>query len=200
MNDPNDRSRRHWLAISLLVLGGVYLLTKASFETLGNFAPVMAFAFTGAVVMPKRFRIWAPLAVVLATDLILYGAQLFAHGSTLAKYALLLGAAFWGASLSSHISVLGTLGRVLVCSLGFYLVANTAAWLGTPAYAKTLAGWVQANTTGLPGFPPSLVFLRNALIADQVFSLLLLLAFNGESALKKWPILPWTPGRSALAN
>ena len=55
----------------------------------------------------------------------------------------------------------------LLASLMFYLIANTFAWSLSAGYAKTLAGWWQAQTTGLPQFsPPSWVFLRNALLAD----------------------------------
>jgi hypothetical protein len=62
-------------------------------------------------------------------------------------------------------------------SLGFYVFMNTVSWATSPApwaYAKTLAGWWQSQTVGLPipGAPPSILFLRNAMIGDLVFSLL----------------------------
>lgn len=193
MNQPRETSNQHWLAFILLFLGGAFLLVKSNFDGLANFTPVMAFAFTGAIVMPKRFRILIPLGLVLATDLMLYGSEAFAHSFVVVKYGLLFGAALWGASLNRQTSVFGTLGRVLGCSIVFYLVANTASWFGSPAYAKTFAGWLQANTTGLPGFPPSWMFLRNAIVSDQLFSLVLLLAFNWESARKQLPMLPWVP-------
>ena len=50
-------------------------------------------------------------------------------------------------------------GRVflgtLLGALLFYLVSNTVSWLTVPGYAKTIAGWVQALTVGLPGFAPT---------------------------------------------
>ena len=60
-----------------------------------------------------------------------------------------------------------------LASLIFYAVSNTLAWAvssGIFAYTKTLAGWWQSQTVGLPGFMPSYLFLRNALIGDLIFS------------------------------
>jgi len=53
--------------------------------------------------------------------------------------------------------------------VAFYLVANTGAWISSPAYAKNIAGWWQSQTVGLPGFPPSYYFLRNGLIGNLAF-------------------------------
>lgn len=52
----------------------------------------------------------------------------------------------------------------------FYLVTNTFAWLTMPAYAKTLAGWIQALTVGLPGFPQTWEFFRNTLSSGGLFT------------------------------
>ena len=48
-----------------------------------------------------------------------------------------------------------------------------------------MSGWVQALTTGLPGFPPTWVFLRNSLVSDLGFALVLLLAHNAEAKLRQ---------------
>jgi hypothetical protein len=37
---------------------------------------------------------------------------------------------------------------------------------------------VQANTTGLPGYPPAWLFLRNGVAGDLFFAAVLLLAFD----------------------
>ncbi|MDA7525871.1 hypothetical protein N8525_01795 [Verrucomicrobiales bacterium] len=62
-------------------------------------------------------------------------------------------------------------------TLAFYVIMNTVAWLTSVApfaYAKTVAGWWQSQTVGLPipGAPPSYFFLRNALIGDLLFTVL----------------------------
>ena len=61
-----------------------------------------------------------------------------------------------------------------LATLGYYVVSNTVAWASSVpphAYAKTLAGWWQSQTVGLPGFVPSYLFLRNALVGDLLFTL-----------------------------
>ena len=51
------------------------------------------------------------------------------------------------------------------------VVTNTASWLTTPGYAKTLLGWWQALSVGLPGYPPTWLFFRNAMVSDAGFTL-----------------------------
>ena len=63
-------------------------------------------------------------------------------------------------------------GATLVGSCLFYLITNTATWISTADYAKTLAGWWQALTIGLPGFPPTLLFFRNTVLSDLFFTAL----------------------------
>ena len=43
---------------------------------------------------------------------------------------------------------------------------------------STLAGWLQSNTTGLPGYEPSWLFLRNGIAGDLFFGLVLLLVLD----------------------
>lgn len=181
----------------LLALGVAYLLLKGDLGSLANFAPAMAFAFTGAVVMPERYRFWAPLAMVFLSDLLLataggFGAAFILNGGIIVKYLALGAAAFWGSRLKNA-SVLGILGRVTACSIGFYFVSNTFAWLTLPGYPMNLAGWVQANWTGLPGYLPSWMFLRNALASDLIFSVILLVAFNWEASSKRVRTFAWLP-------
>jgi hypothetical protein len=61
----------------------------------------------------------------------------------------------------------GVLGALI-----FYLLTNTLSWLEMPQYARTLAGWIQALFTGLPGYPPSWEFFRNTLLSGAVFTAL----------------------------
>ena len=39
-----------------------------------------------------------------------------------------------------------------------------------PGYPKTLAGWLQALTTGLPGYPPTWTFFRNSFLSGGLFT------------------------------
>jgi Family of unknown function (DUF6580) len=64
------------------------------------------------------------------------------------------------------------LGASVLGSIAFYLITNTGDWLMEPRYAKTGAGWLQALTTGLPGYPSTLLFFRNTAASDLLFTLL----------------------------
>lgn len=61
----------------------------------------------------------------------------------------------------------GILGALL-----FYILTNTLSWLVYPGYAKTIAGWIQALFTGIPGYPPSWEFFRNTLLGGGLFTAL----------------------------
>lgn len=75
-------------------------------------------------------------------------------------------------------------GSVVVC-LVHYLLANTYAWATMPEYEKSLAGWWQSQTIGLPGpFPPAIAFLRNALVGNGVWCLFAALVWRWQAELK----------------
>jgi hypothetical protein len=67
-------------------------------------------------------------------------------------------------------------------------VTNTAAWLYLP-YAKSMAGWIQAITIGLPGYPQTWEFFRNTLLSGGLFTGLFVgamkLTESAESAREK---------------
>ncbi len=56
--------------------------------------------------------------------------------------------------------------------LFFYVVTNSLAWIGNANYAQTAAGWVQALTVGQAGFLADVVFFRNSLLSDALFTAL----------------------------
>ena len=60
-------------------------------------------------------------------------------------------------------------------------------------YAKTFAGWVQALTTGLPGYPPTIAFFRNTVISDTLFTAIFI-------ACMAWQPRMSAPERVALAS
>jgi hypothetical protein len=75
----------------------------------------------------------------------------------------------------------------------FYGVTNTLSWLRDPAYAKTLAGWWTALTTGSAGWPETWKFLRNSLLSSALFSALFAVAWSqtpSESPLEKGECTP----------
>jgi len=113
------------------------------------------------------------MATIIVTDLLLnsfvYNEPLLLPGSisiwmSLGIFVVL---AKWLARRRSYGRVfLGT----LIGALLFYLVSNTISWIANPAYVKSVAGWIQALTVGLPGFPPTWVFGLKSLLGTGLFT------------------------------
>ncbi len=177
-----DSSRSAWPRVSwiaaLLLLTVGYRIGAADSESLANTAPLMAACFGGGLLLGWRFC-WVPALLLLVGDLFLG----LSHGTGVGVYTLTSGLAYTGsaclgAAVGRRAKTNGgrwwmMLGGTLACSVLFYLLGNTWAWMASPGYAKTLAGWWQSQTVGLPGpYPPSLYFLRNALIGDSIWCLL----------------------------
>jgi hypothetical protein len=147
-------------------------------EWLPNFSPMAALCLCGAAFLPPRLAIAVPLVALLGTDLVLnahYGFPLFTI-EFLGKTVAFAAVAALGWKLRKNARAAVILPAVFAGSLFFYIATNTASWLTLtePGYAKTAAGWWQALTIGLPGFPPTWVFYRNTLISDMLFAALFL--------------------------
>ena len=185
------------MALLLLLVAVVLRLVGNHFvEALPSVSPLMALAFVGAMYFP---RVWgwliAPVAL-LATDVAFLGinqrtdgsGQLFTVWTVVAFVffaAVYAGASAFGVWIARHKSLPKILAGSVVCSVVFYVAANTYAWFYDAfvvhlagGYAPTLAGWLQSNTTGLPGYEPSWLFLRNGIAGDLFFGLVLLLVLD----------------------
>jgi len=162
------------------ILAGYY---GAENSWLLNFSPLAALALCGPLVFPRRVALILPLAVLCASDLVLnahYGASLIT-GEMLARYVALALVALLGLRLRECRRLGVFLSASVAGSTGFYLITNTVSWATAPEYAKTVAGWVQALTLGVPGYPPTWMFFRNSLVSDAGFTL----AFVGCLALAR---------------
>lgn len=150
-------------------------LGSGDFAWMHNFAPVAAVALCGAVYLPRRAAFVLPLAMLFLSDLILnvfhYHQPLFTF-DILPRYAALALIAAIGFTLRHQRRLPVLLGASLAGSLLFFVISNTGSWLYEPAYAKTFAGWTQALTTGLPGFPSTWWFYRHTLLGDLFFTAL----------------------------
>ena len=137
----------------------------------------------------------APLAVLGLTDAALtalYGWQpplnpgdwTAAVLGWVARYGVLFLLAWWAlrARRGGGDKALTLLGVTAADSGVCDLVTNTLAWLTLGGYARTFAGWAQALTVGLPGYLPSWIFFRNALVSDLLYSTLLLVALRLSSS------------------
>ena len=148
---------------------------SADFSWLHNFAPLAAVALCGAVYLPRRLAFALPLAMLFLSDLVLnvfHYHQPLLTAEILPRYLALALIAALGFSLRGHARLGTLLAASCVGSLIFYVVSNTGSWLYEPAYAKSFAGWLQAMTIGLPGFPPTWWFYRHTLLGDLFFTLL----------------------------
>ena len=140
-----------------------------------NFSAAYAIAFCGAVYFSGAMAWWLPLGTLLLTDIALN--IFYYHAPVVSWYMLVKTLAFVGiVALGKFFTTrdhwLKLLGGGLLGAILFYLITNTASWLSEPGYAKTLAGWIQALTTGLPGFPPTWEFFRSSLLSSGLFTAL----------------------------
>lgn len=199
--DYRSSSARFLWVPFVLVLAALVLrcmkLASPGMNLLPNFSPWMALAFTGTLIFSRRSLPWWswPL-MLLGVDLAFMGSKLWSWqgGGGLeifATYGLYAFAALVASRLRGRASIGQSLLGVAACSILFYILTNTLSWWVMPEYSKSVAGLVQALTTGVPGFPPTWTFLRSSLLSDLGFSMLLLAAFNAEAHLRSAPRIRW---------
>jgi hypothetical protein len=164
------------VALLLIVLAALYRILPTMDLGLANFSPVMAIAFCGAVYFRKRVMWLIPFLALALSDL--YIDQFYAreYGFTwplsgvIARTACFAFALVIGAWVAKRKSWLSLLNGSLIGAIVFYLVTNTQSWAADAFYAKTLAGWWQALTVGHPEYPPTVLFFRNTLFGDLMFT------------------------------
>ena len=181
----------------LLILGCVVLrlIDNAYPEMLPNVSPLMALAFVGAMYLPRKWG-WAagPIALLLTQAAFLEinyktdGSGVLFSGWTVIGFlvgaVIYAGASAFGLWIARRKSLVKILAGSVLCSFVFYVATNTYSWfydgiVHLPnGYATTWAGWWQANTTGIPGYDPAWLFLRNGVAGDLFFVLVLLLVLD----------------------
>ncbi len=137
-----------------------------------NFSAAYALAFCAGVYFPRGL-VWLPFGTLLLTDILLNifyyhtpAVSVYMLGNYVA-YLLLMGLGRMHSPKSSWVKLVtgGLVGPIL-----FYLVTNTIAWIQDPHYKLTWAGWLTALTTGVPGWPPPWMFLKNSLLSGGLFT------------------------------
>jgi hypothetical protein len=161
-------------ALALLLFGIFFrvLRVEVAPEVLPNFSPLMASALCGALFLPGWIGLVVPVAALVLSDLVLnlhYGEPMVSAQLLWTLPGYLVAVAI-GWSLRGRPGLLPVLGGTLAASVFFYVVTNTGSWLGLSSYQQTLAGWLQALTVGLPGYPPTWTFFRNSLAGDLLFA------------------------------
>lgn len=165
----NDK-RHLWLPVLLML---ALALTRWPGLLPMNFSAVYALAFCAGVYFPRRLAWWLPMVTLVVTDVLLnvfyyHFPVINAHFvASLIGFIVLIALGRCFRPNSRFVSLLGggLLGAIL-----FYLITNTASWLFDPGYVKTLGGWIQALTTGLPGLPPTWEFFLRTLLSGGLFT------------------------------
>ena len=160
------------IAVLYRVVMGPFVQLESAW--LANFAPLAAIALCSAAYFPARYKFAVPLLLLLVSDIILnlhYGASLL-NPLIIGRYLALILIGVLGVALQNRASIKTMLPASLAGSLLLYLVANTFSWLSDPGYVKNLAGFIQAQTIGLPAYSstPTWMFLRNSVVSDLIFT------------------------------
>ena len=172
------------LALALIAAAAAYRVGAVFVPELSNLSPIMALAFCGAAYLERRSLWLVPFVALVASDVWIdrYYATQYGYtwelGGALLRIACFAAALGVGAWVSKRRTALNLVGGTLACSLLFYLVSNTAAWLGDAYYTKTAAGWVQAMTVGHTEFLPTVWFFRNTIIGELLFTGVFALAMS----------------------
>jgi hypothetical protein len=163
-------------AIAVLVLAAGWRVATLHSPALSNFSPIMALAFCAGAYTRNRWLWLAPFAALALSDVYIdrYYAAMYHYEWSLQASAIRIlcfaAAAGIGLSIARRRNWVNLFGGALAGSVIFYLVTNTASWAGDLAYARTAAGWWQAMTVGHPQYDPTLLFFRNTLASDLLFT------------------------------
>ena len=166
-------------AFLLVLIAVVYRVVMGPFVQLesawlANFAPLAAIALCSAAYFPPKYKFAVPLVLLFASDVILnlhYGASLL-DPLIVGRYLALILVGCLGLRLHTRASLKTMLPASIAGSLLLYLIANTFSWLSDPGYIKNLAGFIQAQTVGLPAYSatPTWMFFRNSVVSDLIFT------------------------------
>jgi len=164
---------------------------------LENFAPVAAVALCGGIYLPRRLAFVVPLGALFVSDVFLnwhFGYALVS-GEMISRYVALAASVGLGITLRARPRLATVLPASILGSFIFYIVTNTSSWLTWPGYSRTFAGWLQALTTGLPGYAPTWMFFRSTLVSDLLFSALFVFCMAATRAPAPAPALATQGGR-----
>lgn len=158
-----------------IVFVAVFAVSRIPNPSLPGFTAAYALAFCAGIYFRGAMAWWLPLGVMVTTDAAL---SVFCYQVTpfrpelLLNYAMYAGLIAMGKRFGKKAPLWKLVFGGILGAAIFYLVTNTLSWWQDPGYAKTIAGWIQALFTGLPGFPPSWEFFRNSLLSGGLFTAL----------------------------
>ena len=168
------------LAAIILFRVAPWLGGSDTVSAISGVSPLMAFALCSGVFLPKKWALWFPVAAVLVTHVVInvIAGQPVIHWYAVLTIAAVAVVAAAGVVVKKKASLAVLLGTSLLSTVLFHLVSNTVSFFIDPGYAKTLAGWWQCQTIGLPGFLPTWVFTLRQIGGDLAFTALFYAAFR----------------------
>ena len=124
-----------------------------------NFTPVAAIAlFGGAMFSNRALAFVLPMVIMFISDLFIG-----MHGLMWAVYAGFLAVVLVGQLVRKKPTLLAAFGGSIAGSVIFFLITNTAVWLGSTFYAQDLTGLFSSYAAGIP-------FFRGTLAGDLLFT------------------------------
>lgn len=157
-----------------------WLSGSEAVRSLAGYSPIMAFALCGGAFLPRKWALWFPAGAVIATHVVINlvkGEPVF-HPYLALTIVSVVAITAVGIAVSKKASLAVILGASLLSTVLFHFVSNTVSFFMDPGYAKTLEGWWQSQTTGLPGFLPTWVFTLRQLGVALGFTALFYAAFR----------------------
>lgn len=175
--NTSTNTRTTLLAPVVLFLTIVFLrilIAAYAPQSWAGFSPLVAIVLCLSIILVRPAMWLIPAVAYLVSDVFIstqiYGSApnvVFLLANIVFMILLVCGGRAMGDKLKRFIPALvATAGGVLIA----YTFLNTLSWIGNPGYAQSIAGWLQAQTVGLPGLPASLTFLRNGLIGNLAFT------------------------------
>mgnify|MGYP000844835349 CR=1 FL=1 len=160
-----------WILILILAVGWSRYLPLSHPEFL-NFTPVLALFLISGKFLKGHLAWLGPVLAVIVSDLFLnpnYGLNLlepFMIVTLFGYFCIFL----VGRSIQKSTRLLPLFVGAIGSSILFHVVTCGFAWFMNPAYAKTIAGFWQAQFFGEPGYTPAYLFLRNLIISTALFT------------------------------
>ena len=165
-----------WAKVLPFVLMAVFALTRWPGllpQQWSSFSAAYALAFCAGVYFPRALAWSLPIGTLLISDVAM---NIFYYKvEPLSRYMLMnylmYAALIWlGQRYSKNDSLAKLVGGGIWGALLFFIITNVIAWLQNPEYTKDWNGFMQAWTTGIAGWPPPWMFLRNTLLSGGLFT------------------------------
>ena len=174
-----------FLVLALFVVVRVVptYLDQSSAEIFANISPLAALALCGGMMLPSRIAFILTFGTFSISDIMLnlkYGQPIINYYSL---FLLVFLAAIFtcGYLLRKHRRISVLLVSTIASSFLFYLLLNSVSFFMDPHYTKNITGWFQANTTGVPGYPPAWLFGLRMLMGNSIFALVFYFALSPKS-------------------